>query len=57
MLEPSDSGLPLGLTPEFSKSLSDILEEDGSTDSMVCLVFTGETTVCRILLSFSKTDD
>ncbi|XP_053376419.1 ral GTPase-activating protein subunit alpha-2-like isoform X3 [Mercenaria mercenaria] len=34
MLEPSDFGLPLGLSPDFSKSLSDILEEDGSTDSM-----------------------
>ncbi|XP_060592015.1 ral GTPase-activating protein subunit alpha-1-like, partial [Ruditapes philippinarum] len=34
MMEPSDSGLPLGLLPDLSHSLSDILEEDGSTDSM-----------------------
>lgn len=35
MLEPSDTALPLGLPIDLSQSLSDILEEEGSTDSMV----------------------
>ncbi|XP_052770134.1 ral GTPase-activating protein subunit alpha-2-like isoform X3 [Mya arenaria] len=34
MLEPSESPLALGLPPDLSQSLSDILEEDGSTDSL-----------------------
>jgi len=39
MLEPSDTTLlPLGLPIDLSKSLSDILEEEGSTDSMVSVV-------------------
>lgn len=46
MLEPSETPLPLGLTLDLSHSLSDILEEDGSTDSMVGDYLSADNDAC-----------